>query len=159
MAYSESLTLFYSGWETYQNHLVEMITPLTDEQLNLQSASHMWSVGKLAAHIVAARIYWFHVVMGAGPTTLEPMRRWDEVGEPQRSAHELVEGLHITWTLMADCLSRWTIADLEQTFKRPRRDKLYSRQWIIWHVIEHDLHHGGELSFLLGTHHIPAIDL
>jgi hypothetical protein len=22
-----------------------------------------------------------------------------------------------------------------------------SRQWVIWHVIEHDLHHGGELSF------------
>ena len=159
MSNSQSLAPFYAGWETYQAHLVRAVTPLTDDQLSLKSADHMWSVRTLAAHIVAARIYWFHVVMGEGPATLEPMRRWDEAGEPLRSASELVEGLHITWTLLADCLQRWTVDDLAYTFQRPRGDKTYTRQWIIWHVIEHDLHHGGELSFLLGTHHIPAIDL
>ncbi|GER91949.1 hypothetical protein KDW_61110 [Dictyobacter vulcani] len=34
-----------------------------------------------------------------------------------------------------------------------------TRQWVIWHLIEHDLHHGGELSFVLGAHNISAIDL
>ncbi len=24
-------------------------------------------------------------------------------------------------------------------------DQTYTRQWVIWHLIEHDLHHGGEL--------------
>ncbi|HEY6285010.1 MAG TPA: hypothetical protein VIX20_05065 [Ktedonobacteraceae bacterium] len=36
---------------------------------------------------------------------------------------------------------------------------ILSRQWVIWHVIEHDLHHGGELSFSLGAHNLAAPDL
>ena len=27
----------------------------------------------------------------------------------------------------------------------------FSLQWIIWHVLEHEIHHRGELSFILGT--------
>ncbi len=38
---------------------------------------------------------------------------------------------------------------------RPAR----SRQWIIWHVLEHDIHHGGELSSILGAHGLAAVDL
>ena len=36
---------------------------------------------------------------------------------------------------------------------RPAR----SRQWIIWHVLEHEIHHGGELSLALGGHGLPGI--
>ena len=31
-----------------------------------------------------------------------------------------------------------------------------SRAWVVWHVMEHDLHHGGELSLTLGMHGLPA---
>jgi uncharacterized damage-inducible protein DinB len=31
-----------------------------------------------------------------------------------------------------------------------------SRAWVVWHVLEHDLHHGGELSLTLGMHRLPA---
>jgi hypothetical protein len=30
---------------------------------------------------------------------------------------------------------------------------------MIWHLIEHDLHHGGELSFTLGMHRLTAIPI
>jgi uncharacterized damage-inducible protein DinB len=30
---------------------------------------------------------------------------------------------------------------------------------VIWHLMEHDLHHGGEISQVLGSHGIPALDL
>jgi hypothetical protein len=30
---------------------------------------------------------------------------------------------------------------------------------VIWHLIEHDLHHGGELSFSLGMHNLAAPDI
>jgi hypothetical protein len=33
------------------------------------------------------------------------------------------------------------------------------RKWVIWHLLEHDLHHGGELSFVLGMHGLAAPDL
>ncbi len=32
-----------------------------------------------------------------------------------------------------------------------------TRQWIIWHVLEHEILHGGELSLALGTYGLKAI--
>ncbi|HEY7976320.1 MAG TPA: DinB family protein, partial [Ktedonobacterales bacterium] len=71
---------------------------------------------------------------------------------------ELVQGLDRTWQLMADCLARWSPAEMQQTFPDDwdGTPVELSRAWVVWHVIEHDLHHGGELSLTLGMHGIPA---
>ena len=152
-----SLVHFYRGWETYQGYLTSAIAPFTSEQLALRAASHLRSIGILAAHIIAARVVWFHAVMGEGPAELMPMRMWDEYDPIRQNTAELVTGLETTWSLIQHCLARWTSADLDQTFQR--RDGLFSRQWIIWHVIEHDLHHGGELFLTCGMHVLPVPDL
>src|SRR6266487_512411 len=110
---------------------------------NWTCAPNLRSIGLLAAHIIAARVVWFHAVMGEGPADLVPMRTWDDYDPIQQNTAELVAGLEVTWSLIQQCLARWTPADLEQIFQR--RDGPVSRQWIIWHVIEHDLYHGGEL--------------
>ncbi len=34
-----------------------------------------------------------------------------------------------------------------------------SRQWITWHVLEHDIHHGSEISTILGVHGLPVVEL
>ena len=39
--------------------------------------------------------------------------------------------------------------------ERPWRD----RRYIIWHVAEHDIHHGGEISIVLGMHGRPGLDM
>jgi len=120
-------------------------------------APHLRPIGVIVAHIIAARVWWFHFVMGEGSKDLEPMLSWDDDGQPARTAAELVSGLEVTWQLIQDALARWTPADLDQTFQR--RDELFSRQWIVWHLIEHDLHHGGELSYSLGIHGLAAPEL
>jgi uncharacterized damage-inducible protein DinB len=35
----------------------------------------------------------------------------------------------------------------------------HSRQWIIWGVLEHDIHHGSEISTILGLHDLPVLEL
>ena len=35
----------------------------------------------------------------------------------------------------------------------------YSRQSIIWGVLEHDIHHGSEISTILGVHGLPVVEL
>ncbi len=156
-----ALTPVFEGWAQYQQHLTTAIAPLTPEQLTLQIAPHLRSIMMLAAHIVATRVWWFHFALQEGPDDLRPLVKWDIDGEPERTADELVEGLNRTWAMMQDGLTRWTQADLEAEFQRPeaKSSKTVTRQWIIWHVLEHDLHHGGELSFALGVHGLPAIDL
>jgi uncharacterized damage-inducible protein DinB len=34
-----------------------------------------------------------------------------------------------------------------------------SLQWIIWHVLEHDIHHVSEISTILGVHGLPVVEL
>jgi len=35
----------------------------------------------------------------------------------------------------------------------------YTRQWVIWHMLEHDLYHAGELSLTLGMYGLAGLDL
>ncbi|MGZ3715509.1 MAG: DinB family protein, partial [Ktedonobacterales bacterium] len=75
------------------------------------------------------------------------------------TAAVLAQALDHTWHLMADCLARWSPADMRQTFPDVAEDGTpveVSRAWVVWHVLEHDLHHGGEASLTLGMHGIPA---
>ena len=156
-----SLASYYMGWEVYQELLTTSITPLSPDELALRAAPHLRSVGVLAGHIIAARIWWFHNVMGEGSAELAPLEKWDEDDQPALTAAELVSGLEQSWQVIQSGLERWTPADLAQTFPHPRpgRKETYSRQWIVWHILEHDLHHGGELSFTLGMHGVAAMDL
>ena len=152
-----TLSTYYNGWDVYHDLLTRAVAPLSAGQLALSSAPHLRSIGIIAAHIIAARVWWFHSIMGEGSADLEPMLTWDDDGAPARSAAELVSGLESTWQMIQNCLARWNFTDLDQTFRR--REETFSRQWIIWHVIEHDLHHGGELSLTLGMHGLAAPDL
>ncbi len=158
---TRTLAPFYRGWENYQGLLLDALRGLTPEQLALGATPGQRPLWLLAAHIVGARVGWFRGWMGEGDPSLDPLGRWDDDGAPPRSAAELVAGLEQSWALIAGCLDRWTPADLDATFtrERPRGVVTRSRQWIIWHVLEHDIHHGGELSLTLGNHGLPALDL
>lgn len=153
-----TLAPFYKGWDEYQGLLVRAIAPLAPEQLALRLAPTLRPVGNLAAHIVGARVRWFHDTLGEGDPALAPMLTWDQQGAPPRAAAELADGLEATWGLIRDCLGRWTPAMLDDPFTS-RRGRAVTRQWVIWHVVEHDLHHGGELFFTLGAHGLPTPDL
>ena len=45
------------------------------------------------------------------------------------------------------------------TKHRPRGDRTVTRGWVVWHVLEHDVHHGGEISQILGSHDLPPLDM
>lgn len=156
-----SLAPFYKGWDVFQGYLISAIEPLTDEQLTLRIATHQRSVGELATHIIATRAGWFHELMGEGGDNLTALATWDEEGMPTRNAAELASGLETTWHTVQDALTRWTPADLDYVFEGVRGTRAYrfTRQWVIWHVIEHDLYHGGEMFFTLGAHRLAVPDL
>lgn len=152
-----SLATFYAGWDVYQGYLIEAVAPRTTDELRQCVGPSLRAAWEIAAHIIATRVYWFHTIMGEGGADLEEMVTWDDENQPERSAAELELGLERSWDMIASALARWTPADLAATF--PRRDDTFSRQWLIWHVIEHDLHHGGELFLTLGMQGLTMPDL
>ncbi|HEX6798128.1 MAG TPA: DinB family protein [Ktedonobacterales bacterium] len=154
-----TLTTFYSSWKTYQEHIKESLAPLTAEQLALRAAPGLRSVGENAAHIIGCRAGWFTYVLGEDVgEEVKATTSWDESDAPARSAADLVRGLDLTWQMMADRIARWSDTDMRQTFTDDwdGEQVQLSRAWIVWHVLEHDLHHGGEISLTLGMHGIPA---
>jgi uncharacterized damage-inducible protein DinB len=154
---------FYSGWEGYQQRMVQALVPLSTEQLAWSAAVHLRSVDLIARHVVGARARWLGHFLGEGGDELEILGAWDDDDQPQRSAAELEEGFGRTWDVIAAVLARWTAPDLEVSFPNrnpaPDEPEAFSRQWVIWHLIEHDLHHGGEISLVLGMHGLAGIEL
>jgi uncharacterized damage-inducible protein DinB len=155
--------LIEGGWEAYHRLLVAAIAPLDATQLDLQPAPHLWSVRTTANHIVAVRAWWFHSWMQEGGPELARYVDFDEEeGSARRSAADILEGLEATWALLDSALRRWSATDLDQKFQRPAPNpagEWESRRWITWHVAEHDVHHGGEISITLGMHGLPAINV
>jgi uncharacterized damage-inducible protein DinB len=154
-----TLTMFYTSWKEYQDHMKDTLARLTAEQLTLRSAPDLRSVGENAMHIIGCRIGWFTETLGEDGTAYAlPSETWGEPGAPAPTASELAQNLDRTWQLMADCLDRWSSADMQKTFPDDWDGKPVelSRAWVVWHVLEHDLHHGGEISLTLGMHGIQA---
>ena len=153
-----TLDTYYKGWEAYQNQIKNSIASLSDEQLALRPAPDLRSVGENVAHIIGCRAGWFTYAMkeewSADATAPND---WDD--KDPRTAAELVQALDATWQGMMASLARWSPADMQETFEDDWDGKIVhlSRAWIVWHVLEHDLHHGGEISYTLGMHGVPTV--
>ncbi|HKP52502.1 MAG TPA: DinB family protein [Chloroflexia bacterium] len=164
-----TLDLFYQWWSNYQDRLKHAIAPLTPEQLALRAAPGLRSVGEIVAHVISSRVAWFGDFLGEMSSMLgvEALLAWDTDGDgemrdvPPRTADELVEGLDTSWRFMADLLNRWDSADMQHTFPFESNGHHYdnSRSWVTWHILEHDLHHGGEISIMLGMHGLQPLDV
>jgi uncharacterized damage-inducible protein DinB len=155
------ISTLFSGWQNYQNLMIKVLKPLSLEQLALRPALGLRSIGDIATHMIGARARWFYMLMGEGGDQFAELGGWDRKGRPTRSADELVHGLEATWNGMQEAINRWTPAEWQQTYpgEEPDDPPTITRQWVIWHLIEHDLHHGGEISLTLGMHSLPAPDL
>jgi uncharacterized damage-inducible protein DinB len=164
---SLSLAQVYKGWDQYQQQLVTAIAPLSPDQLRLCAAPHLRALGPQVAHVIATRARWFYLDLKEHDVALEALMEWDGwtphagwVQPAERTAAELVSGLQATWQAIQAALERWTTADLEEIFPPTfPGEESFTRQFVLWHVIEHDLHHGGELSFVLGMHGLTALQL
>jgi uncharacterized damage-inducible protein DinB len=155
-----TLDVIYENWRSYQEKLRDCIAPLTNEQLSLRPAAHMWSLGQIVQHIIAVREGWFCGTLQDEDETMSAYMDWGQRESPARSVAELVRGLDETWAFIESRLQRWTADDCTQTFPDEWDGQVYevSRSWVIYHVMEHDLHHGGEVSLILGMNGLQTPD-
>ncbi len=156
-----TLAIMADGWKAYQEQLITALEPLTAEQLALQAGPGLRTVGEIAKHIVGVRAGWFSGELGVQDEAFEAIGEWHRPDAPPRTAAELVAGLRATWRAMTEALAGWSAADLAATVEGVMDGEPFSyvRGWVIWHVIEHDLHHGGELSYAIGMHGLPGVDI
>jgi len=161
MAEAGFFTDLLGGWGAYQQLLVDAVRPLTAEQLALGVGRDLRSAGEIAAHIVRTRAGWLLEALGDGVGELERWTSFGREGSTVPSAEELVAALEASWQPIKAGLERWTAADYAQSFTSEEEGETWTitRGWVIWHLIEHDVHHGGELSMLLGSHGLRGVEI
>ena len=165
---------FYTGWANHQRLLLAAVGDLQPEQLALRTAAHEWAIWQIASHMAGSRAYWFHDVLGEGDEDLRSLFRvesttvpdlpladagWEDDEAHPRAASEIVDAFERTWTVIDGCLRRWTLDELAMGFSRDGHGGTSTRAWVIWHLIEHEGHHGGEISLILGSNGLPGLDI
>src|SRR4030088_3824667 len=93
-----TLTMFYTSWKAYQDHIKGALAPLTAEQLELRAAPPLRSIGENALHIIGCRAYWFTDFLGEdGGEEMKVYEGWNEVAlklrGPVPTAAEPTQGL------------------------------------------------------------------
>lgn len=159
---TSSLLAVYDGWDSHQLSLVRAVAPLAPEHLAFRPAPKLRSVGEIASHLSLGRIGWFERMGAPGSAELARLAAaWEPEAAIVENAAELVRRLEVTWQMIQDTLDQWTVGDLDQTYRHVYWGKTYaiSRQWTIWRILAHDLHHGGELAMLLGLQGIEIPEL
>jgi uncharacterized damage-inducible protein DinB len=156
-----TLDVIYENWRGYNKRLQKCITPLTNKQFLLQPAPQMWPLGQIVQHIISVRAGWFSGTLQENDKAMEGYMLWVKHNSPRRSAFELVRGLEETWAFIESRLQHWTPADGAVTFPDEMEGQIVevSRSWVIYHVLEHDLHHGSEISLILGMNGLQPLDI
>jgi uncharacterized damage-inducible protein DinB len=162
----QNVAPFYEGWRFTNDRLIERIGTLSPEQLRLQAAPNLWPIWAIASHAAGGRVYWLCAVFkepGAERTPFTDPNGdgWeDDLSHPRR-ASELVSALESTWTLVEDCLNRWTPAMLQDEFHRERdgQIQIHTRQSVLMRLLTHDAYHCAEIGQTLGINGLPEVDI
>lgn len=168
----QKLAEVFDGWNGYQQSLLRAIEPLTAEQLAFRAGLEMRSMGQLIRHIALGRLTWLARIEPIGiDDALAKVPSWFTDGDGSRHIDEaavscedamvLADWLVESWKPISESLNVWTVDDLSRSFPHRFRgtDYLISRQWVIWRVLSHDIHHGGQLALILAMQRIPAFEL
>jgi uncharacterized damage-inducible protein DinB len=165
---------FYRGWADHQRVFLAAIADLSQDQLALRTAPHEMTIWQIASHMAGSRAYWFHDMLGEGDPVVREMFRvasttvpnlplqdagWEDDETHPRTAAEILDAFHKTWALVEKCLERWTPEDLTIQVPQGATGRSTTRGWVLWHLMEHEAHHGGAISLILGSNGLPGLDI
>jgi uncharacterized damage-inducible protein DinB len=163
-----NLAPYYEGWQLLNESLIGAIVHLSPAQLALPVGSPTWPIWASVSHIAGARVYWLCHVFGEPGMDATPFREddvanegWEDDLAHPRASEVLVEALTSTWVVLANSLATWTPESLGQTARRRVGDKvqIHTKQSVLWRLITHDAYHSGEISLVLGSNGLGAIDM
>jgi len=144
----------FGHWAEVRGGLFQALDRLTDAQLDFVPRQGLWSLGTVARHIANAEEGWFRYVVS---------REWD--GWPPEYTADDYPTVASLKALLAEVHARTEAylatvdaADLDRAVKAPWGASLPLR-WIVWHVLEHEIHHRGEIYLMLGLLGMEAPDV
>lgn len=158
---------FIAMAEAVRVHTAGCVTDLTLEQLDHQHDAYSNSVGMLLGHIVYGDVAFIAMVLEGRDLSQEEERRWGagrwlwERGRSEfkgRSIHEYQEALVVYREVLCRRLAELEDSWLERAQGgRGRELALMSNAYLMFHLIEDECRHQGQIFFLL--HRLPNYKL
>lgn len=172
-AHSTSLLSVFDGWAGYNTSIVHAVGLLNAAQLACKPAPEMRTLGEVVRHIALGRLSWFLHMGAPGSAELAAaIPQWETDSDGNRwvvedalpiteDAGELTRWLEDSWAMIDCTLAEWTVDDLRERYLHRWNGQQWnvSRQWTLFRILAHDIHHGGEVSLMLGLQGIDAFEL
>ena len=143
----------FDHWAEVRRGLLQALDMLTDAQLDFVPGPGLWSLGTVARHIASAEEGWFryrvtHEAVGFPVYSQADYPTVADIKQLLTEVHARTERF----------LAGVDAAELERQV--PTGDGISdSLRWIIWHVLEHEIHHRGEIYLMLGLLGMEAPDV
>ena len=147
------LTDLFSHWDQVHNDTLAVLDKFSDNKLKHVAYDGGMTVGQIFVHIAEAEEGWFRVI------ATKEREEWPsdytlENYPTKQAVRALIVEVHASTKAY---LTTLTVDDLETVVESPWGQ--FSLRFIIWHVIEHEIHHRGELSLILGTLGYEGLDV
>ncbi|UCF60539.1 MAG: DinB family protein [Anaerolineaceae bacterium] len=135
----------FSHWKRVRNGLFYTIDLFNDDELHYIPEGTSWPVGRTMLHIADTEDGWFRYAVK------KELEEWPSQyileNYPTRVAiKEVLTEVHERTEEFIDALEE---SDLTRIINAPWGEE-FPLGWIFWHVLEHEIHHRGELSLILG---------
>ena len=139
-------SFYLRWWPGIREGLIQVVDGFEPEDLAHTPIAGGWPVGRIILHISSAANFWLH----SGNLSSECVYR---SGESTLENYPTLEAIK---SFLAEEHDR--TLELLECFDEKDWDKpipysdgfMYQPSWIFWHVFEHEIHHRGELSLILG---------
>jgi len=140
----------YPHWETRTNRILESLESRTPYELDFQFRPNMRSLGNLYRHIIAAEIYWMEDVVA------QRGKMFSELDEKEfYNSKTILDKWQSVRNRSQEIVKPYSLSDLKKTFLTPRK-KPVELSYILWHVVEHEIHHSGQISAMLRSQNINS---
>ena len=138
------LSELFSHWNQVHADTLAVLDKFTEGELTYVAYPGGMTVGRITLHIADAKDGWFHRIF-TGERQDWPADYTLENYPSKAAIAALLTGVH---SKIFERLAGLSEADLDNQVDSPWGT--FSLRFILWHILEHEIHHRGELSLILG---------
>lgn len=158
---NENLLLMQYMLEDVRKVTLSGIKNLTKEQLFEKPLGTEYPLGSYLLHFAECEIFWLEVLSGITQPEELKKRAFQNVWyDPYEEAAPPISPLEISYYReviedarknLLDYISGMKDSELEDkvSFKGGSGEQQFTKKWIIYHLIEHEAHHRGQMFMLM----------
>lgn len=146
--------------EDIRNETLEGVNHLTKEQLFQSPIEGEFPIGAYLMHFAECDISWLEILSGKElPAYLKKKSYFDCWFDSPNSTpplvppevNEYLETIAETRKIFLDYISTLKDTELEEevSFTGRRGERKFKKKWIIYHILEHEAHHRGQIFMLI----------